>query len=166
MPAIAIPAIIGAAGTLGASAIQAHAAGSARKSQEAAGAKANARLDPYATAGYGAVSNLQGMVGRPAPSAPSSTGASGDPMAAIYANPSLAFNGPLPPGVTRSPGSIMGALHGASSAYGPSSLAGMAAGGGGGQQQMITVRAPTGETQSVPASQSGYWQSKGATVIG
>ncbi len=60
---------IAAAGSLGAAAIQSHAAGKAADVQTAAAKTANTRLDPYASAGYGAVSNLQGLVGRPATAA-------------------------------------------------------------------------------------------------
>ena len=36
---------------------------------------------------------------------------------------------------------------------------------GRGPGALTTVRAPTGETRQVPASQTGYWQSRGAQVV-
>ncbi len=112
---------IAAGGAIGAAEIQSHAAGKAADAQTAAATKSNTRLDPYAQAGYGAISNLQGLVGRPA---------GGASMAgALSATPSQTPSSTVP------------------------------------QSGMVTVRAPTGEVQTVPFSQSGYWQSKGATIV-
>ena len=138
--------VIAAGGALGAAAIQSHAAGKAANAQTAAAGKANARLDPYATAGYGAISNLQGMIGRPANGAIPAPGATGIPsggLSALAVNTQQEQNKLAPP------------------AIGPGQPASAQTASG-----FVTLRSPDGkETQQVPAAQAPFYLSKGAQVI-
>lgn len=137
-------AIIGGAlaagGAVGSAAIQAHAAGSARKSQEKATGRSQAILQPYASAGYGALSNLQGLT------------ASGPASQQVAQR--LASQG----APTGAPSTLTGA-------FGSAVPRGQVAQGQG-YQPMVTLRAPTGETRRVPLSQSGYLISQGAKMVG
>jgi hypothetical protein len=125
MPVAAfLPAIIAAAGTGIASGVQAHAASSAAKSQEASANQAlglqrdvlkqqQQNISPFLNAGTASLARL---------------------------NSYLTPQGQAPTDIAR------------------------ATGGPFGQADEILVIAPTGERLSRPASERGYWESKGATI--
>ncbi len=113
-------------------------------------------LSPYASIGTGALSNLRTLAGIPQPPPAFNPTAAGPiPMGASYVNPAGQRVAGLPPSTAQA-GSL-GAMSGQPAIASP---AASQTGSG-----FVTVKAPTGETKQVPASESSYWASKGAQVV-
>ena len=147
MPAaIAIPALIGAAGSVGGAVIASRGAKGAAKTQSTAANLAGRRQE-RATADalrYIESRRTGQPIGAPASPYPPG-GANLDAVSRLS---------PTAPG--RPPGPVQG---------GPVQTAPLSIGMPP-QGQMVTVQAPTGETRQVPAQQAQYFVSRGGRVVG
>lgn len=180
MPAaVAIPAIIGAAGSVGGALIQRHAANSATQAQTDASDKAlNLQRDiytqqrndlaPYREGGAGAMSLLNlglGITPQGTATVPgltsdgphtSARGPNGEPGQVAQRNPNAQTTTFVPAtaytGDTAVPRGL--ASLGQSPAQAQTS------------SSYVTMRAPDGATRQVPANQVGFYQAKGAEVVG
>ena len=181
MPAaIAIPAVISAAGSIGAAAIGSHAAKDAAKTQTDSADKALAlqtriydenksNLAPWVSQGQQAATTLGGLMGLPAtggggggsaatPTGPFTRAGSGSTVAVpgTYQGQAILRNPDRVPGTDLQSAQPRGTL----GAFNPQSAAGQRT------SSYVTMRSPDGkETMPVPAQHVDHYRQLGATVI-
>lgn len=181
MPPIVVAAVIGAAGTAGASAIAAHGASAAAKDQAQVAQEAldfekqqlaqkQGLLTPYEALGNESGSQLAGLLGLANPEA---VGAAMSAARAI-GSPSAAATPTVGPKTSFSPNGVgykppVGPGAGPSTSFSPngvgaSNLQSLGPGSPN-ASQTVKMMAPDGTVQSVPVAQVPHYQALGAQVI-